>query len=214
MTWSAIVLYLGKNWLDIVGAITYLVSTWLCAKRKISCWPIELISDAAYLAVFYQARLYASALLIVSGLPLTFYSWWYWYRGYRNEGEVRVVRQPRSSLVIGLAIGAVGSVALGIWMKHIHAAMPYLDATLTSFSVIGGWWEMRKYISNWWLWIAVNIVYVGEFISLNLLPAALLYIGLIVLSVFGIREWRRAARTAEPTVNETGDYNLAQSVAE
>jgi nicotinamide mononucleotide transporter len=214
MSWSEIVIYLGKNWLEIVGAVTYIASTWLSAKRKISCWPTELIADAAYIAVFYQARLYAGALLIVSGLPLTFYSWWYWYRGYRNEGEVRVVRQRRSSIVIGLAIGAAGSVALGIWMKHIHAALPYLDSALTSFSVIGAWWEMRKYISNWWLWIAVNIVYVGEFISQNLLPTALLYIGLVVLSAFGIREWRRAALTAKPASKESSDYNLAKAVTE
>lgn len=197
MNWSGIVSYLSKNWLEIVGSATYLVSTWLCAKRKISCWPIELISDAAYFAIFYQARLYAGALLIVTGLPLTFYSWWYWFRGYRLEGQIRVVRQPLSSLLAGLAIGAVGSVALSIWMKHIHAALPYLDATLASYSIIGAWWEMRKYISNWWLWIAVNVIYVGEFISQNLLPTALLYAGLTVLSVFGISQWRQAARKAE-----------------
>ena len=73
---------------------------------------------------------------------------------------------------------------------------------------------MRKYISNWWLWIAVNTVYVGEFISQNLWPTALLYIGLIILSVFGIREWRRAALTVELESTETGGYSMAQTLVE
>jgi nicotinamide mononucleotide transporter len=203
MSWIAIGKYIAENWLEIVGVVTCVLSTWLTAKRKIWCWPVELISDFAYLAVFYEARLYAGALLIVSGLPLTFYSWWYWHRGIRKDGEVRVVRQPLSSLWAGLAIGTIGSFALGIWMKHIHAALPYLDSTLTSFSVIGGWWEMRKYISNWWLWIAVNAIYVGEFVYQHLLPTALLYVGLIVLSVFGIREWQRAASAPQLVATET-----------
>jgi len=202
MNWIGIAKYLTNNWLEIVGVVTCILGTWLTAKRKIACWPVELISDFAYLAVFYQARLYAGALLILSGLPLTFYSWWYWHRGFQKDGEVLVVRQPLSSLLTGLVIGVIGSFALGIWMKHIHAALPYLDSTLTSFSVIGGWWEMRKYISNWWLWIAVNVIYVGEFVYQNLLATALLYVGLIVLSVFGIREWKRAALASELAAKE------------
>jgi nicotinamide mononucleotide transporter len=82
-------------------------------------------------------------------------------------------------------------------MQQIHAALPYLDAALTSFSVVGSWWDMRKYIASWWLWIAVNVVYVGEFVSQHLLPTALLYAGLVALSVFGIREWRRAVKRSE-----------------
>jgi nicotinamide mononucleotide transporter len=214
MNWNAMLIYLAKNWLEIVGVVTCVVSTWLTAKRRVSCWPIGLISDFAYLVIFYEARLYAGALLVVIGLPIAFYGWWNWFRGYREEGEVKVVRQPLSSLLTGLALGAVGSIVLGIWMKHIHAALPYLDAALASFSVIGGWWEMRKYISNWWLWIAVNVIYVGEFISQNLLPTALLYAGLTVLSVFGISQWRRAARKANLAVKKSSGCNLVQVPAE
>jgi nicotinamide mononucleotide transporter len=201
MNRTAIIHYAMNNWLEIVGVLTCVVSTWLTAKRKISCWPVGLISDFAYLAVFYQARLYAGALLILSTLPLTFYGWWYWHRGYCLVGEVRVVRQPRFSLIAGLAIGVLSSFVLGFWMKHIHAALPYLDSTLTCFSMVGSWWEMRKYISNWWLWIVVNFVYVGEFIYQDLQLTALLYIGLNILSVYGIREWQRAARRSELAIN-------------
>jgi nicotinamide mononucleotide transporter len=204
MNGDALTGYLATNWIEILGVITCVVSTWLTARRRISCWPIGLISDVAYIVVFYQSRLYASALLTIGCLPLAFYGWWYWSRGFREEGEVRIVRQPRSSLWIGLLLGVLGSIVLGVWMQRIHAALPYLDAALTSFSVVGTWWEMRKYISNWWLWIAVNVIYVGEFVSQHLLMTALLYIGLILLSVFGIREWRRAARTSEAAANGPG----------
>jgi nicotinamide mononucleotide transporter len=152
-----------------------------------------LISDVSYLIVFYQARLYAGALLLLSGFPVTFYGWWYWARGVREVGEVRVVRLSLQGMMIGLLAGFMGGLALGVWMNHAHAALPWLDSMLTSYSVLGGWWSVRKHIANWWLWIAVNVIYVGEFVYQHLLPTALLYVGLIVLSVLGIRDWQRAA---------------------
>jgi nicotinamide mononucleotide transporter len=202
MILETIVNYLLVNWIEAIGVITTLVSTWLTMKRKVACWPIGLIALLAYLAVFYQARLYASALLQLSGLPLLFYGWWYWERGLREVGEVRVVRLPLPDLFAGLAAGAVGSIALGLWMKHIHAALPYLDSGLTSYSVVGGWWESRKHIANWWLWIVVNVIYVGELIYTNKLPSALLYLILVVLSVLGLREWQRAQLASESVTTD------------
>jgi nicotinamide mononucleotide transporter len=85
-------------------------------------------------------------------------------------------------------------------MRHAHAALPYLDSALTSYSVIGSWWESRKHIASWWLWIVVNVIYVGEFIYQNLLATALLYAILVVLSVMGLREWQRAMLASESPI--------------
>lgn len=197
MNWTTIVNYIAANWLEAVGVITTLWSTWLTMKRKVACWPIGLIALLAYLAVFYQAKLYASALLQLGSLPLLFYGWWYWERGLRQVGEVRVVRLSWPGLLAGLAVGAVGSLALGVLMKDMHATLPYLDSALTSYSVVGGWWESRKHIAAWWLWIVVNVIYIGELINTNNLPSALLYLILAVLSVLGLREWQRAAAASE-----------------
>jgi len=94
-----------------------------------------------------------------------------------------------------VAAGAMGGLALGAGMNHYHASLPYLDAVLTSYSVLGGWWQARKHIANWWLWIVVDVVYVGEFLCANLLLTALLYAAFVALAVLGLRDWRRAAAT-------------------
>jgi nicotinamide mononucleotide transporter len=200
MHWISLGNYLIANWIEVVGVLTTLISTWLTMKRKIACWPIGLIALLAYLVVFYRARLYADALLQLGGLPLLFYGWWYWERGLRQVGEVRVVRLSGPSLIAGVAAGAAGSIALGVWMRHAHAALPYLDSALTSYSVIGSWWESRKHIASWWLWIVVNVIYVGEFIYQNLLATALLYAILVVLSVMVLREWQRAMLASESPI--------------
>ncbi len=93
----------------------------------------------------------------------------------------------------GLAAGAVGAVLLGWLMVRVGAALPHLDAALTSYSLVASWWQARKHTANWWLWIAVNVVYIGEYLYKDLRPTAALYAGLVALAVLGLRDWRRAA---------------------
>ena len=194
MHWTTIANYLAANWLEDAGVVTTLVGIWLTTRRNLACWPVVLISDVIYLIVFYRVQLYSDALLQIFFLAFTLYGWWYWWRGVREVGEVRIVRLPLSNLLAGLAAGAVGGVVLGFAMKQIHGtALPFLDAFLTSYSLVASWWGARKHIANWWLWIAVDIVYIGEYLYKGLRSTAVLYALLVALAALGLRDWRRAA---------------------
>ena len=81
---------------------------------------------------------------------------------FRAAHTVRVVALPLPSLYIAIVLGVAGSFVLGTLAKRLHAALPYLDATLMSYSLVATWWQARKHIANWWLWILVDAIYVGE----------------------------------------------------
>jgi nicotinamide mononucleotide transporter len=196
MSWAAIADYGATHWVELAGFLTTWVGIWLTTKRLLICWPVVLAADIFYLVVFYQARLYSDALLQVFFVAFTLYGWWHWWRGVREEGEVRVV--PLSSLgwVAGLVAGAFGAIALGWLMVRIGAALPHLDAALTSYSLVASWWQARKHTANWWLWIAIDSVYVGEYAYKDLWLTAVLSVGLVMLAVLGLRDWRRATSQA------------------
>src|SRR5277367_1859535 len=118
---SSIAQYAAANWLEIAGTITTLVGIWLTTRRILACWPVVLAADVIYLVVFYRARLFSDALLQVFFIAFTLYGWWHWWRGMREEGEVRVIPLGLQSLLMGLAAGAVGSVLLGLLMARIGA---------------------------------------------------------------------------------------------
>ncbi len=192
MNWMDFSNYLAANWLEIAGVVTTVVGVWLATRRLLICWPVVLISDVIYLIVFYRARLFSDTLLQIFFLAFTLYGWWHWWRGVQQEGEVRVVPLGLRGWLGGLAVGAMGSVLLGWLMVRIGAALPYLDAALTSYSLVASWWGARKHIANWWLWIAVDVIYVGEYLYKGLKPTAALYAGLVALAVLGLRDWQRA----------------------
>jgi len=193
MNWTTLPNYLVSNWLEIAGTVTTVLGIWLTTRRTLLCWPVVLAADVIYLIVFYRAQLLSDALLQVFFVAFTLYGWWHWWQGVREEGEVRVVPLALPGLLIALAAGAVGSFVLGELAKRLHAALPYLDATLTSFSLVASWWQARKHTANWWLWIVVDVVYIGEYLYKDLRATALLYAGLVGLAALGLRDWRRAA---------------------
>lgn len=184
--------YLALNWLEIAGTVTTVLGIWLTTRRLLICWPVVLAADIIYLFVFYRARLFSDALLQIFFVAFTLYGWWHWWRGVREEGEVRVAPLATANLLAALVAGALGSVLLGMLMARIGAALPHLDATLTSYSLVASWWQARKHAANWWLWIVVNVVYVGEYIYKSLIATSVLYAGLVALAVLGLRDWRRA----------------------
>ena len=187
MTSAVIAHYLATNWVELAGFITTALGIWLTTKRLLICWPVVLAADILYLVIFYRARL----------LSDTLYGWWHWWRGVRQEGEVRVEPLAPRAFLIAIAAGIAGSFILGEIAKHLHAALPWLDAALASFSLVGSWWQARKHIANWGLWIVVNLVYIGEYIYKDLWITAVLYAGLVVLAILGLRDWRRAARSTQ-----------------
>jgi len=193
MSWMAILHYVSAHWLEISGVITTVLGIWLTTRRLLVCWSITLAADVIYLIVFYRARLFSDALLQLFFIVFTLYGWWHWWRGVRQDGEVRVVPLNLRGCLAGLVAGAVGAVLLGGLMVRIGAALPHLDAALASYSLLASWWQARKHTANWWLWIVVDLIYIGEYAYKNLRLTALLYAGLVALAILGLRDWRRAA---------------------
>ncbi|HKF47883.1 MAG TPA: nicotinamide riboside transporter PnuC [Terracidiphilus sp.] len=198
MSASSIFQYLVQHWswIEFAGWATTILGIWLTTRRTLWCWPITLAADVLYLVVFYRARLLSDALLQVFFIVFTLYGWWNWWRGKRKEGEVRVAPLSLIHALIAVAAGVAGTFILGAVARRLNAALPYLDASLASFSLVASWWQARRQIANWWLWIVVDLLYIGEYIYKDLWLTAILYAALVGLAILGLHDWSRAPHEA------------------
>jgi nicotinamide mononucleotide transporter len=192
---ALILAWLLANWIELAGFITTAVGIWLTTKRWLICWPVVLAADIFYLIVFFQARLFSDTLLQGFFILFTLYGWWNWWRGVRDEGDVRIDPLSTKAFAVGILITAFGSLALGWEMTRLHASLPYLDASLTCFSLLASWWQARKNIANWWAWILIDGIYIGEYAWKQLWLTSVLSVLLVALAVLGLRDWRRAEAT-------------------
>lgn len=180
--------------LEIIAVIVSALAVWLTARRHVWCWPIGLVSVLLYARIFLVAKLYSDLLLQLIFAVMQVYGWWQWKSGAsaQDSQHIQPQRLPKRGLLTGLLAGAAGSVVLGYVMASFtDAHIPWLDSALTSFSLVAQFWMARKYVANWWLWIAVDIIYVGVYIYKDLNLTAGLYAGFIVLALVGLRNWQR-----------------------
>lgn len=188
------------SWIELTGALISAWAVWLTAQRRPWCWPVGLLSVAIYVWIFAAAKLYSDALLQVAFALLIVYGWHKWLRNLGDDGRVQVAPLPVPQALTHMAMGILGALSLGFAMhRFTDATLPWLDAALTAFSLVAQWWQGRRHIAAWWLWMAVDVVYVGEYVYKHLMITSVLYAGFVVLAVVGMRNWRRADRLDHQT---------------
>jgi nicotinamide mononucleotide transporter len=178
--------------LEIIAVLLNILGVWLTARRIRWCWPVSVLAVLLYAWIFYQAKLYSDTLLQGIFALLQGYGWWRWSQGNLADGKVRLARLPLREGLLGLLSGALGAVLLGALMYGFtDAAVPWLDALLTAFSLVASVWAARKYVVSLWLWIVLDCLYVGLFLFKDLRLTAALYAGFVFLAVYGLRAWQQ-----------------------
>ncbi|WP_260929518.1 nicotinamide riboside transporter PnuC [Novosphingobium sp. 9] len=182
--------------LEIAGVVVSALGIWLTARRAMLCWPVNFLACALYFVLFFQVKLYADMVLQALFGFAILYGWFDWARGRDDSGAVIVAPLAWSKAALGLAIGALGAVAIGtLTSRYTDAALPWMDASLSSFSLVAQVWTARRHRESWLLWIAVDVIYVGMFAFKGLLLTAGLYALFVALAVLGYRRWTRAMRS-------------------
>jgi len=188
-----------------ICAVTFgLVSVYLSTRENIWSWPTAIVNVGLYVLVFRDAKLYADMGLQVIYLILSFYGWYEWLYGGEHRTELHVSRLTPGVGVVLLAIGSIGSLALGaVLRRNTDAALPYLDSTLSIFSLIAQWMMTRKILENWTLWILLDVAYVIMFVFLkHLYFTAFQYAVFLALAAMGQVQWFRSYRRRGALVPE------------
>lgn len=184
--------------LEITAVVVNALGVWLTTRRTLWCWPVGLLGVLLYGWIFFEVKLYSDMLLQLVFALLQGYGWWRWKTGQAGSGKIRVERLALGQLRSGLAVGALGGLALGLLMHMLtDAALPWLDAQLTAFSLVASLWAARKQLASWWLWIALDAIYVGLYAVRGLPLTAGLYAAFVVLAALGLRDWGAALAEQE-----------------
>ena len=77
-------------------------------------------------------------------------------RRARRRAKCASCRFRCRNAIAGIGRGRCRQLSAGRAGRRMHAALPHLDAALTSYSLVASWWQARKHIANWWLWIVVD----------------------------------------------------------
>lgn len=194
------------SWLELVAAGLALAMV-ACNMREIHWgWPLAMLSSLLYVGVFAAHRIYGDASLQVFFAVMAAWGWFQWLRGHRADGSsLHVARLSARGWLVTAGAAALLWPALALFLRRFtDTDVPWSDGFVTGLSVVGQVLLARKFIENWGVWLAVNLVSVGLFVHKGLWLTVGLYAVFAALSVAGYLAWRRrlskvatpAARTA------------------
>lgn len=175
---------------EALGATTGALCVWLAAESDPATWPIGIANNLLFLVLFWRSGLFADALLQIVYVAVSIYGIVRWRSG-RGAARVRpVARTPGGEAAVLFALSAASALLLGWYLgRHTPSTVPWGDALTTVLSLAAQWLMSRRFLENWWLWIAADVLYVPLYLVKGLQVTAALYALFLVLCVLGLRRW-------------------------
>jgi nicotinamide mononucleotide transporter len=186
---------------ELLGTVTGLACVALTVRAHILCWPIGIVSCAAFAKLFFDIKLYADAILQLFFIATSVWGWWGWLHAPR-EGAKGTSEPPPKVLPISRLSGRETAVQLGVtvsailltgWMfrSYTDAHLPFWDSTIAGLSVTAQILLVRKKLENWVLWIIVDVLSIGVYFYKKVYLTSALYAVFLVLASRGLYEWSR-----------------------
>ena len=175
-----------------------LINIALLVFRSVWNYAFGIASVAIYIFVFWESRLYAESGLQVFFVLAQVWGWVMWARAGGDDSRVPVRWLDWRSRAVWLTGTAALSINLGWAMERFtNAAAPFVDGPIAMTSMAAQILLGFRRIENWVLWIAIDVAAVLLYIHRGLYPTAGLYGGMLVMSLFGLKEWVEAWRAQQ-----------------
>lgn len=185
--------------IETAAFVLGVVNIVLLVRRSIWNYPFALAMVALYAHVFFAAKLYSDALLQIFFFIVNLYGWWQWRRSQAREGDIRVELMSDTQR-LGWAVGCAAGIALWGWLMHrfTDASYPWWDAGVAIVSIAAQIMLAKRWLENWVLWIAVDVVSIGLYAAKGLWLTMVLYAVFLALATWGLIDWRNTRRAAGP----------------
>jgi nicotinamide mononucleotide transporter len=179
---------------ETVAVVTYAWSVWLLAKNHPLGWWIGLIGTTLYGIVFYRAKLYAEVGLQIFYFVTSLQAISIWLRGGQNHAEKPVGHVSRKWLVSTVVLAIAAVFLLQAFLIAIRGAAPFWDALTTVMSLVAHIYLMGRLVESWYIWIAVDVIYVPLYASRQLYLTSVLYAIFGLMAIGGLRTFQRIDR--------------------
>ena len=192
--------WLIANWIELAGFVTGAACVWLLVIRNIWTFPVGMVNYVFFAWLFVGSGLYADAALQGVYFILASLGWYWWLRGGEDHQGVEVHEASVKVLIAcGVAVLVIAAAIQWVLHRYTDSTVAGLDAITTAMSLVAQFMLSRKWIANWWLWIAVDVIYIPLYIYKGLWLTAGLYAVFLVMCIAGLIEWQKA-RTDKPDV--------------
>ena len=200
--------FFAEHWLDIVTTVLGLAYILLEYKASVWMWVVGFLMQALGIVLYYQKGLYADCGMEFYYLSMTVYGYWRWVSktGSQGDGSFVATKEPShlsirhfpSRLVLPwtLLILTLWGIIYWLLVTFTNSNVPLADSFTTALSIVGIWALAHKYLEQWFIWIAVDVVTCVLYFYKDIPFKASLYGLYVVIAILGWFKWRRMMTSA------------------
>ena len=187
--------FIFAHWLDIVTTILGLAYILLEYKASLWMWLVGFLMQALGIVLYYQKGLYADCGMEFYYLSMTVYGYWKWVHGSVTKQALPIRHFP-SKLVLPWTLLILGIWGIIDWLlvTFTNSNVPLADSFTTALSIVGIWALAHKYLEQWFIWIAVDVVTCGLYFYKDIPFKASLYGLYVIIAILGWFKWRQMMR--------------------
>jgi len=182
------------NPLDIVTTVLGLAYILFEYRASSWMWVVGFLMQSLGIVLYYQKGLYADCAMEFYYLAMTIYGFWRWTNGggFKVEGGRKITHFPyRMVLPWLLGTGVLWAVIWWLLVTFTDSTVPVADSFTTALSLLGIWALAHKYLEQWFIWIAVDVVTCGLYAYKELPFKSGLYALYVVIAIFGYFRWKK-----------------------
>jgi nicotinamide mononucleotide transporter len=190
-----------SHWLDITTTILGLLYILLEYRASVWMWATGFLMQALGIVLYYQKGLYADCGMEFYYLSMTMYGAWLWMNGSSKHTELPICHFPKRFILPWVcAICALWALIYWLLITFTNSNVPVADSFTTALSIIGIWALAHKYLEQWFIWIAVDVVTSVLYFYKDIPFKASLYALYVVIAIMGYFKWKRMM---EESIDET-----------
>ncbi len=187
--------FLAAHWLDILTTILGLVYIALEYRASIALWIVGIIMPALDIYLYYSHGLYGDAGMAVYYTAAAVYGYAVWKFGKKDGGKgggMPITHFPKKLVLPAFLFFAAAMLATYyVLANYTNSTVPLLDSFTNALSFVGLWALARKYIEQWFVWIAVDVISCYLYVDKGIPFKAGLYGLYVVIAVMGYAKWRK-----------------------
>jgi len=184
--------FLAGHWLDIVTTVLGLAYILLEYRASIWMWAVGFAMQALGIVLYYQKGLYADCGMEFYYLAMTVYGYWKWIHGTASKEALPIRHFPRKLVFPWIVIIAVvWGLIYWLLITFTNSNVPLADSFTTALSIVGIWALAHKYLEQWFIWIAVDVVTCILYFYKEIPFKASLYALYVIIAIMGWRKWNK-----------------------
>ena len=198
------------SYIELAASLFGLVYVVFEVLQKNFMWYLWVLTSITFGIVYYYSHIYAYMGLQIYYVAMGIYGIYSWRRAKAlakraaaqpatqpgelssEDADILVVRRmSREVAILSTLFSIIVFFILTYILKCTEDPNPWLDSFCSVISMLATFWLSRQYLQNWYLWIVCNVASTILSLSVEQYYAALLYIIMIGMAIWGLWHWNK-----------------------